>query len=194
MDKVELFNNELAYIRNENIKQFAVEAIQILPDYFFHIPASSTGKYHPSYSLGDGGLYRHTRAAVRIALELLRIDWWGFSSDDIDLLIVSLILHDGWKSGFPQETYTKTEHPLIAVNQLAMFAEQNDVPISKEYIDMILSNISSHMGQWTKDYKTGAEVLPRPVDKFQKFVHLADYLASRKCLEMNFDVPIFREG
>jgi hypothetical protein len=49
------------------------------------------------------------------------------------------------------------------------------------------------MGQWNKDYKTGMEIMPKPKDEYQKFVHLVDYLASRKCLEMNFDVPISLE-
>ena len=41
------------------------------------------------------------------------------------------------------------------------------------------------MGPWTKDYK-GNEVLPKPVNKYQKFVHMCDYLASRKFLNINF--------
>ena len=190
MDKVELFKNELIYIRNENIKQFAIEAIQILPDYFFHIPASSTGKYHPSYSLGDGGLYRHTRAAVRIAVELFRIDWWNFTSDEKDLILTALFLHDGWKSGIVQETYTRTDHPLIASRQLfSTFGERTN-SISVDQFLFVAGLIESHMGQWTKDYKTGTVVLPIPRTEYQKFVHLVDYLASRKCLEMNFDVPL----
>ena len=45
--------------------------IELLPNYFFEVPASSTGKYHPEFALGDGGLIRHTKVAVRIAYELL---------------------------------------------------------------------------------------------------------------------------
>jgi uncharacterized protein YbgA (DUF1722 family) len=49
------------------------------------------------------------------------------------------------------------------------------------------------MGQWIYDYKTGEKVLDAPQTKLEKFVHLCDYLASRKCLEMNFDVDVRRE-
>ena len=48
--------------------------------------------------------------------------------------------------------------------------------------------IKSHMGEWNTDYKTKEEVLPKPESVMQSFVHLCDYLASRKCLEFNFDV------
>ena len=57
--------------KNDDIKKSVAILIEMLPDYFFHEAASSTGKYHPKYALGDGGLLRHTKAAVRIAYELL---------------------------------------------------------------------------------------------------------------------------
>lgn len=48
--------------------------------------------------------------------------------------------------------------------------------------------IASHMGQWNTDYKSGKEILPKPSSPLQKFVHQCDYLASRKYLEVNFNV------
>lgn len=38
-----------------------------VPMDFFTQPASSSGKYHPSYALGVGGLVRHTKAAMIMA-------------------------------------------------------------------------------------------------------------------------------
>ena len=49
----------------------------MLPEYFFEVAASSTGKYHPVYALGVGGLVRHTIAAVEIANEMYRMDMYG---------------------------------------------------------------------------------------------------------------------
>jgi hypothetical protein len=104
-----------------------------------------------------------------------------------------LILHDGWKSGAVQQTFTLTEHPLVAVNQLVEYFKTHKLPISKRYFDTICSNIGTHMGQWVFNSKTKEQVLQKPKTTMQKFVHLADYLASRKCLEMNFDVPVLLE-
>ena len=70
MDKIKAFEQELNYIKDENIRKSLEIMINYIPDYFFHIAASSTGKYHPQYALGDGGLIRHTKAAVRMAIEL----------------------------------------------------------------------------------------------------------------------------
>lgn len=50
------FTKEIGWIHSEKIAKFATYCVNNLPDYFFTVPASSSGKYHPSYALGDGGL------------------------------------------------------------------------------------------------------------------------------------------
>ena len=86
--KQEKFMQEINYIKNEKYRENAKILIEGLPDYFFSVPASSTGKYHPKFSSGDGGLVRHTKAAVRIAYELLNSMIGDvFKSDEKDLII-----------------------------------------------------------------------------------------------------------
>jgi len=190
MKKVEHFKDELEYIKDPKIREFAEKAIEDLPDYFFKIPSSSTGRYHPAYALGEGGLLRHTRAAIRIAIELFRMEMFNYFGDEgKDLIIASLLVHDGRKSGNIQGKYTVTEHPLLQT--FAMKQNKNLLGIlSEKQVDIIYGNIRSHMGAWNCDYKTKKEVLPRPTNKMQSFVHLVDYLSSRRCLEMNFDVEL----
>ena len=103
MSRLKIFETELQYIKNPKIKEFTQKAIEKLPEYFFSVPASSTGKYHPSYALGDGGLVRHTKAATRIAVELFRMDCFKYSEDEKDMIVASLILHDGCKSGLQKK-------------------------------------------------------------------------------------------
>ena len=52
-------------------------------------------------------------------------------------------------------------------------------------IEFIASVIETHMGEWTLDYQ-GNEVLKKPSNKYQKFVHMCDFLASRKFLDIKF--------
>ena len=66
-----MFLEELSYIVNEDYSDALLNIINMLPDYWYHEAASSTGKYHPDYALGEGGLLRHSKAAMRIGLELL---------------------------------------------------------------------------------------------------------------------------
>ena len=52
--------------------------------------------------------------------------------------------------------------------------------------------VSKHMGQWNTDKRSTA-TLPKPDDEASELLHLADYLASRKCLNMSFDDYVIPE-
>ena len=186
MNKVEKFDKEIDYIKNKIFKADACYLIDGLPDYFFEVPASSTGKYHPEYALGNGGLLRHTKAAVRIAYELLQDPLIGnkYTEDEKELMLIALMLHDGLKSGKEKSKYTKVEHPLIVVNYIK--ENEKNLGMSVENMNFICDVISTHMGVWNKDFD-GNEVLPIPKTKYQNFVHMCDYLASRKVLLFKFD-------
>ena len=90
--KSEVFKIELDYIKNDKMREVATELVEMLPDYTFEIPASASGKYHPSYTSGKGGLVRHTQAAVRIAKELLRLEMYSSINLYHDYIIIALIL------------------------------------------------------------------------------------------------------
>lgn len=187
MEKSIIFEKELNFIKNLKLRDFAKEMIERLPDYFFEIPASSTGKYHPGYAQNKGGLVRHTQASVRIAKELFRNNTVQ-NLDDIekDIVIISLLLHDGLKNGENYQCCTAKNHPLQIVN---FIKEQKDITglINAEILNDILGCIASHMGEWNTD-NTGERILPIPRYNTEKFVHLCDYLASRKLIEINFEV------
>ena len=185
-DKIAVFKTEINYVKDSTLREDLKVLIGLLPDYFFEVPASSTGKYHPAFSLGDGGLVRHTKAAVRIANELLNNNTVGskFSLHDKDLIIIALTLHDGVKSGMEHSQYTKFDHPLL-VSKLIM---ENKDKVSMEVDDLrkVCSMIESHMGEWTYDNYQKKEVLPKPRTAEQRFVHMCDFLASRKFLDIKF--------
>ena len=186
MNKVEEFEVELGYIKDETILEDCRTMIGALPDYFFLVPASSTGKYHPSYSLGEGGLLRHTKAAVRIGYELLQDPCIGnkYTDNEKDIMLMGLLLHDGLKHGIPKERYVRFDHPLLMANYI--MEHKADLLMSDEELELLCSVIRTHMGPCTKDYN-GEEVLEAPKTKYQNFVHMCDYLASRKCLLVPFD-------
>ena len=113
---VKLLNPYLEKIEHPTIREFVMDALYYVPDSFFYIPASSSGKYHPTYSLGTGGLVRHTKAATRIAYELFRVNFFKYNEIEQDIILASLILHDTYKHGLNGSRYTVTEHPTIAAN------------------------------------------------------------------------------
>ncbi len=191
-EKIAAFKEELDFIKSPDIRNFAEGCINLMPDYFFTIPASSTGKYHPNYALGDGGLLRHTKAFVRIAVELFRTDLWAFTEEEKDLIITAAIVHDGRKSGNEQQKFTVVEHPILMADAIEHDPSLAGV-LPDVYIQKVTDGIRTHMGKWTKDFKSNREVLETPKTTMQRFIHLCDYIASRKALEYNFDVKIERD-
>lgn len=179
---------------NEDIKEFAVNLLNDLPDYIWRVGASSTGKYHPEYSLGDGGLMRHQVAVVRFLNFFLELEQYslGVTSREMDLMRVAALIHDGRKSGnqedYEKSKYTKFDHPIRMANVVR--AMDGLEQMEKEFVAHC---IESHMGQWNVDNKTKFE-LPKPLDDYQRLVHLADYLASRKDLTMAFENAVVNDA
>lgn len=181
-----MFDFELNLIKNNKIKESGKLLVSMLPEYFYSIAASSTGKYHPKYTCGEMGLYKHVKVAVKIANSLLELEMYNkiFSSDEQDLIILALTLHDGFKKGIKEEKYTRFDHPIIMKDFI--INNKDNLPMENDLTIKLASLIETHMGQWVYDYK-GNEVLKKPVDRCQKFVHMCDYLASRKFLNVEFD-------
>ena len=65
--RLKLFKNELNDIQDNNLRQFAIQLLTNAPDYFFTIPASSSGKNHPYFARENNGLVKHTRCVVFFA-------------------------------------------------------------------------------------------------------------------------------
>ena len=179
-----LFNKELKYIKNDRIKNSAIKLLNKLPDYFFYIPASSSGKFHPICDLGPQGLIRHTKNVVRIGYELLNLEMYQniFTKEEQDLIIYSLLFHDALKQGINETTYTIFEHPIVMSQYIK--DNQKELLLTDEETTFISNGIASHMGQWNKK---GNITMPKPSTESQKFIHLCDYLASRNFINIEYD-------
>ena len=181
---------EQLHLENDDIKRFAETIIEAAPTYWKSVPSSSTGRYHPSYALGDGGLIRHTLALIRLINHTFSIKCMaaGWTSRERDLVRVAGLMHDAWKSGTQEEyeknKYTKHEHPIIAANAIMKY--KGCGIISDDEIETIATAIETHMGEFVSSPRSDI-VLPEPKNKFQKMLHWADYLASRKDIEIKFE-------
>lgn len=168
---------EINLIKNEDLRKFATYCMEKVPEYFFKVAASSTGKYHPAYTLGEGGLVRHVKAAVKIAESLLELE--QNKNLDHDVIMFALIFHDCLKHGKQDSGHTEFLHPKLAADFIwDSFCDYSD----REKImgiDDICDCIDSHMGEWNTNKYTD-EILETPLTDNEKFVHMCDYLASRK--------------
>lgn len=183
-----MFVRELSLIEDEAIRKFTIKCLQAAPKYFWQIPASSTGKYHPDYAATEGGLVKHVKMAVKFAEDLLVLKQHTYLSGDKDMIYAALILHDICKKGRSDEgdEHTRFDHPILATQLLTSVALKmyHDFDHIPESVYEIQKLIASHMGQWnTNKYNPGVE-LPTPSTYAQEFVHMCDYLASRKYTTM----------
>lgn len=208
-ERISLFINELTLIKSSTIRQIVAEQLAEAPEYFFHVPASASGKYHPAYALGEGGLVRHTKAAVQIAKDLFKAglaEWYTvYDSDSFlpteefqDAAYAALILHDTYKLGMGDSAldkdgnprHTQHDHPNIAFERfMAHLHHPECMPLTQEeslVCSQIACAIATHMGQWIYSPHSST-VLMTPSSWLERFVHLCDYLASRKNIEVKLE-------
>ena len=173
-------------IENEDLKDLCIEIINQFPEYIWEIPASSSGKYHPATDLGEGGLMRHQICATRICNYILELEQYQnrIESRTRDCMRIACLCHDGRKSGLENSGHTVHEHPILMGETVT--AMVNKFPDLETELRVIAECIFSHSGQWTTSSRSSV-VLPKPHLEFQELVHLSDYLASRKDIEMQFD-------
>ena len=182
MRTIKLFERELNLIVNEELRmQVKSYMEERTPDYFWTDGASSSGKYHPAFSQGIGGLVRHTKAVVMFAEELLRMSSYAYMKDEYkDYVIAACILHDTAKYGI--EGFDKSEYKNHAKNaSIAFNAWCREDGYHPHFL--LLNAIESHMGQWSTDKED------RPFTSVDRCVHMADYMASRNFI----DIPSITE-
>jgi len=167
--KINIYKKYLDLIKNSNIKEFTEFTIVRLPDYFWTLPASTSGTRH-----GNGeSLLDHVLNCLEVSIGV--IDQFKKVWGDLEnsQLISSLILHDGWRCGvegferrFTQEYVekrgfstdlvrklsTNNKNPEDGYKQLLKLLEEfrKDKIIEDNEVDTILNAVRYHYGPFTR--------------------------------------------
>lgn len=172
-----LLFKQLSLIDDKDIKAFVIEILNKVPNEFHIIAASSTGKHHPSQSNGTGGLVRHILATLYFAKEL----FYAYDPPAIhrDIVLGALILHDIGKA-------MDEPHDIVAATNLRWLARKYDNPA----INALVEGVRWHMGRWAtgstdcNPLEVGQKFWPHSFTDIEQLVHLADYMASRKRVDL----------
>ena len=177
INKTDFFKRELDLIVNEDLRMMVKSYLEeSVPEYFWEIGASSSGKFHPAFSQGKGGLVRHTKAVVMFAEELLRMSSYAFMRDEYkDYVIAACLVHDTAKYGAKE--YDKAEYKNHAPAAAVAF-DTWCMSLDYNCSEFLLNAIASHMGQWSTDRDD------RPFTNIDRCVHMADYMASRPFIDI----------
>lgn len=175
MKNHEFFEREILNIEDEPLRDFVRFFFDnYVGEWFWKSGASASGKYHPIFAQGEGGLVRHTRAVEWVCEELLRMNTYAYMKPIYkDYARAACLLHDTRKYGA-----TNTEDKTCYAQHGALAAEAVDeawLDYFGNYApDFLLSAIRSHMGQWVENKED------RPFTNIDRLVHLSDYISSWK--------------
>ena len=142
MKNIKIFDKELNLIVDEELRMMVKSYMEErVPDHFWEDGASSSGKYHPKFSQGVGGLVRHTKAVVMFAEELLRMSSYAYMKEEYkDYVIAACIIHDTMKYGLGE--YDKSEyknHARNAAYAFKMFCRECDYEPSEFLLNAVIT-------------------------------------------------------
>ncbi|MFC1480103.1 PD-(D/E)XK nuclease family protein [Candidatus Omnitrophota bacterium] len=204
---LKVFEEELAWIDTEKMRDFVMEALKLAPDYVWDSPSSVTAKYHPKDETRLGGLILHTKRVFETALKIAFLH--DLPPEQRDRLLVSSLLHDMAKYGHTDEIYNDPSdkegkkrkkhyriHPQLVRIMTKSLSEKSEYP----FYGGIIRLVEGHEGRWSckprdknKESKESAALLEsyggkwteleegyKPGTDMQWLMHLADYGVARR--------------
>jgi 23S rRNA maturation-related 3'-5' exoribonuclease YhaM len=178
---------------NSQLTMWMNDCLAKAPDYFWTLPASTSGKYHHDSDNNEGGTVSHTRKMIVTAKELR--DVFLLDNKEFDLVQAAIILHDTFKCGFEgrENKYAgsgklgtdilHTVYPRIGFAKVVVGSD-----ITDDDVDLVYELVEGHYGKWSpipQCYPTDFKNLDRR-EQLKVFVHMCDMICSRK----SFDVKL----
>lgn len=150
-------------IETDSIREETARLTANAPDYFWEVPASSSGHHHPMCRK-DRGLWAHTLMVTTVVDRMSESyrHQGRLSKKEVDCAFAAAILHDQRKNGSPENPQEKStsDHDIV----MAEVAYESSLP------SKVGDAIATHMGPWYDG--------PTPQNTLQQMVHQADMVAS----------------
>lgn len=182
----ELWGVAVGAITDERVKAAVIYLLEEEVAWqFFAAPASSSGKFHPSWQCTPGGLARHTtemcvglRRHIQQFPELTDGNCAPLSKS-LDTLLAAVALHDAYKNGLPWGEKTDyLDHHRLASEKWKGAAERLKVP--KDILENAAEAIFWHAGRWTPGWTLEID---KKLGVYARVVHTMDMVFS----DMNLD-------
>lgn len=146
------------------------------PDYFWRVPASTSGYHHP-ICREPRGLWAHT-LMLSTVIERLRdslVECEVLSPRQIDYAHAAAVLHDQRKNGDPADPAEKSvgDHDL---RMGGVIRRESALP------EAVARAVESHMGAWYDG--------PAPEAELEWLVHVADMVASTHTITPAVPAPL----
>lgn len=158
---------EIDRLRDGFYKPMLLEAAKGYPEYFWQLPTSSTGKYHPHDECGQHGNWLHTKRMYATYEHLSRslVEEGVITEDDREAGKAAALLHDMYKYGYPEAEgeYTVSYHDVLGAAYVRQYTE---LP------EKVARLIETHNGAW--------HCGPTPRNPHERLFHAADMAAAQR--------------
>ena len=184
MEKKAVFKELLDKFETEEMRLYCEDMIELIPDYIFTMPSSTSGKFHNATQCQPHGQIYHIimfGAIMNYLLDLKCNQEKFKSSIQRDAMRCVPIFHDAIKCGWDGSQYTVHEHPMLAGQWIRETHVEHDIDDTIK--ERIARMVERHSGEWTTN-KRSAVVLPEPENEMEILVHECDILSSRPDIDM----------
>ena len=184
MNKKAVFKELLDKFETEEMRLYCEDMIELIPDYIFTMPSSTSGKFHNATQCQTHGQIYHIImfGTIMNYLLALKCNQEKFKSPiQRDAMRCVPCFHDAVKCGWNGSQYTVHEHPMLAGAWVRETKVEHD--IGNEIKEMIARMCERHSGEFTSS-KRSKVVLPEPETEAEIFCHECDILSSRADIDM----------
>jgi len=164
-------------INNEKIRNFTIAVLNAVPDDFWTMKTSTSGKYHPPECNEVGGLIIHIQRACYFGSLFINANGWDSLNIRGDILLSALLLHDIGKREKYDKYWDYVNHPISGSKMLYPYKHM----LPEKVFVMISNCVLHHMNRF------GPKTIQKPDNKYnilELYTYQADYLASQKSLKI----------
>lgn len=162
---------EVELIDDADIREQTIDAIaRGVPEYFWHVPATGSGRYHNPFARRKHGLWIHVKMVFAAYERFVRsfIEMGLLAEEEADMGRAAVLLHDMLKYG---QDYEDGSSSISNHDKLAGHWLEHNTDLPSE----IVRAVKCHNGPWydgpMPDYER---------DPVSTLVHIADMAASTK--------------
>lgn len=124
---------------------------RILPD-IWHMPTSSTGKYHKKQNGDIPDIAEHVYQMLYAAVKVLRMFNAKPKTTDADKILMAVALHDSLKYGnLGTRKHTDYQHDKLAADMIASNRDTFSKLLTEDQLHTLEEAVRFHSGQWSTD-------------------------------------------
>jgi len=152
-------------------------------------PVSSSGKYHLKEDGHVPTIGEHTEEMLYTCIKLFSMFDIKPKTEDADILILGVLLHDSFKYGIENPIsakHTNSKHDKIIADKIAFNRKIFSNVFGSDKTILLEDIVRHHMGRWGTDVEKNFKFEGKDLRVF--FIHVLDMLSSRNLLKYDSSI------